>query len=377
MSNSIAQSKSKKELRSVLDSPIQFSGFTGDTMGIKSIKEIRIGLFFPVDSLDKTKNHLINAAELAIREINERGGYDGIPYRLINRWSNDPWGAGSKEMIKLVYKDSVWAVIGSIDGEVTHIAEQIITKAWVPLLSPISADPTLNYIRIPWIFRLPPDFKVQSELLVNQSIKSGRMKDIGLIIESSHDGRVFFEELNDVLCNYHMSPIFYFQVAKDEFDIQFIVNHMNSFSASSIILYLSNKNIVKLLRALETDAQRLTVLIPWIPGLDQNLFAQSFKVDLYFIQPFLRSPNRAYEKFADEFYRNFGSMPTFGAAYTYDAVYILARALQKSGLNRIRLREAISTMSDFQGVTGKVSWDNAGSNIVQPVYQKLPGGLTE
>jgi len=377
MSNSIAQSKSKKELRSVLDSPVQFSGFTGDTMDIESIKEIRIGLFFPVDSLEKTNNQLINAANLAIKEINEKGGYNGIPYRLINRWSIDPWGAGSKEMIKLVYKDSVWAVIGSIDGEVTHIAEQIITKAWVPLLSPISADPTLNYIRIPWIFRLPPDFKVQSELLVTQGIKSGRMKDIGLIIESSHDGRVFAEELNDVLCNNQMSPVFYFQVAKDKFDIQFIVNHMNSFNASSIIVYLSKKNIIKLLRALETGTQQLTVFVPWIPGLDQNLFTQSFKVDLYFIEPFSRSPNGAYEKFADEFYRNFGSIPTFGAAYTYDAVYILARALQKSGLNRVRLREAISTMSDFQGVTGKVSWDNAGSNNVQPVYQRLSGGFTE
>ena len=115
--------------------------------------------------------HLHNAADLAIQEINSSGGYKGLPYKLVKRWSQDPWGAGSKEMIKLIYEDSVWAVIGSQNGENSHIAEQIVTKSFLPLISPLSADPTLNYIGIPWIFRLTPDFKSQAKLIINDGIK--------------------------------------------------------------------------------------------------------------------------------------------------------------------------------------------------------------
>ena len=153
-----AQKDSLQNPKSVLDSPVEFSGWKGNSQTAKMINECRIGFFLPSAKLNRSGQSLLNAANMAIDEINSSKEYTAVPYKLINRWSSDPWGAGSKEMIKLVYVDSVLAVVGSIDGDATHIAEQITTKARLPLLSPISADPTLTYIRIPWIFRLPPDF---------------------------------------------------------------------------------------------------------------------------------------------------------------------------------------------------------------------------
>lgn len=367
----ITQIDSLEKPKGVLDLPVEFSGWKGNSQNAKLIDEIRIGLFLPADSLDKSSQQLIKAANLAIEEINVSGGYNGIPYRLINRWSSDPWGAGSKEMIKLVYRDSVWAVIGSIDGDVTHIAEQIATKAWLPLLSPISADPTLTYIRIPWIFRLPPDYKAQSEVIVNEGIKSGRMENIGLITENSHDGRIFVEELNDVLSNNNISPTFHFEVSKSDLDIQSIVQRTISFNPRSIIICLSNDNIAKLLSELGANKQQMDVSIPWIPGLDCTILAQYYKGDIYLVEPFLRSPNPAYEEFASRYYKRYGSKPTFGAAYTYDAVHILTSALLKSGLNRARLRDVIGGMKEIQGVTGKITWDNGGGNLARPVLRVL------
>jgi len=367
----ITKTDSLEKPKGVLDLPVDFSGWHGSSPSAKSLNEIRIGLFLPADSLNKSGQPLIMAARLAIDEINVSGGYNGIPFKLINRWSSDPWGAGSKEMIKLVYRDSVWAVIGSINGDATHIAEQIVTKAWLPLLSPISADPTLTYIRIPWIFRLPPDYKAQSEVIVNEGIKSGRMENIGLITENSHDGRIFVEELNDVLSNNNISPVFHFEVSKSDLDMQSIVQRTISFNPRSIIICLSNDNIVKLLAELGANKQQMDVSIPWIPGLDYDILAQYYKGEIYLVEPFLRSSNPAYEEFANRYYKRYGSKPTFGAAYTYDAVHILTRALQRSGLNRSGLRDAIGGMKEFPGVTGKITWDNGGGNLARPGLRRV------
>ena len=357
--------------KSVFDAPVDFSGWKGNKQNPQIIKEIRIGLFMPADSLNLLSQQMMRAASMAIEEINLSGGYHGIPYVLINRWATNPWGAGSKEVIKLVYRDSVWAVIGSIAGAATHVAEQIVTKAWLPLLSPISADPTLTYIRIPWIFRLPPDFKAQSEVIVNEGTHTGHLEQVGLITENNHDGHIFAKELNDVMNEMEVFPIFHFEVNSSDLDIQSIVQRMISFHPASIIICLSQDKIIKMLSELEIHKQLIDVFLPWIAGLNGDKLKQYYGGQIYCIEPFLRSNDPIYKVFAGRYQKRYQSKPLFGAAYTYDAVHILARAFQKSGLNRARLRDAIGAMDEIQGVTGKICWDNGGGNQTQPVLRAL------
>jgi ABC-type branched-subunit amino acid transport system substrate-binding protein len=155
-------SEKKPDIPTVFDTPVSFTGKSDSTVHLKNI---RIGVFAPTDSVNPLAAAISNAAALAVGQINSAGGCNGLPFEIITRWADDPWGGGSKKMIKLVYEDSVLAVIGSVDSEATHVAEQIVTKAWLPLISPVSADPTLNYIRIPWMFRLPPNDEEQAKVI--------------------------------------------------------------------------------------------------------------------------------------------------------------------------------------------------------------------
>jgi ABC-type branched-subunit amino acid transport system substrate-binding protein len=197
------------------------------------------------------------------------------------------------------------------------------------------------------------------------------MKDIGLISESTHDGRIFMEELKDVMSLNNITPIFHFEVSKSDLDVQSIVLRTISFNPRSIIICLSNDNMIKMLSELETKKQQIDVSIPWIPGIDCEMLAQYYKGDIYCIEPFLRSPNPTYEEFSSRYQKYYQSKPLFSAAYTYDAVYILTRALRKSGLNRARLRDMIGGMDAIQGVTGKITWDNGGGNQAQPVLREV------
>jgi branched-chain amino acid transport system substrate-binding protein len=371
VSRSIAQTDIAQEPKSVLDLPVEFSGWLRDTTNTLLINEVRIGLFLPKDVQNKSTQALNQAAILAIEEINNKGGYEGLPFRLISRWSNNPWGSGSKEMIKLAYQDSVLAVIGSVNGDATHIAEQIATKAWLPLLSPVSADPTLTNIRIPWIFRLPPDFKAQSQVLLEESSAYIQMKKIGVITENNHDGRTFAEDIIESMGKYKISPEFHFQISPSDLDINSIVQRILSFSPNSIIICLSADNIIKLLDELGNYVNHINILMPWILELNYGEITQFYSGDIYYINPFSRSSNPAYNEFERKYTKSYKQKPSFGAAYIYDAIQLIAKAINKNGLSRTGLRDALSEIEDFEGVTGKIKWDNGGGNISKPVFRML------
>jgi branched-chain amino acid transport system substrate-binding protein len=355
---------------SVFDKEVEFSGWRGNNT-IK-VNAVSIGFFFPVNPDNQINASINNAADLAIDEINKAGGYNGLPFRLIKRWSDDPWGAGSKEMIKLVYQDSVWAVIGSLDGAATHVAEQITTKAWLPLISAVSADPTLNYIRIPWIFRLPPGYQSQARMIVNQGIKAQTLKKVGLITSTNHDGRIFAKEVRDAMKEINQSLLFHFQVNTQLKDLSDIAERMLTFKPDALILLLSEQQIIDNISKLQDNDFSMPLFIPWIPGLDMDLLSEINSGNLYVIKSFSQEDNPAWQSFRDKYYSRYRSIPSASAAFTYDAIHLVVCAIEKTGLNRAAIRDAIFHTDYLSPVTGKISWDNSGGNIFQSmILQKF------
>jgi ABC-type branched-subunit amino acid transport system substrate-binding protein len=355
----------------VLATPVGFSGWTGPTRQPHELDEIRIGVFAPAQGDHPIGGPLHKAASLAIEQINISGGFEGVPLRLVSRWSDDPWRGGSKEMIKLVYEDSVWAVIGSVDGATTHVAEQVVTKAWLPLLSPISADPTLTYIRIPWMFRLPPNDETQAVTIVHDGIQARSLSRVGLISSVDHDGRIFAEEMLKRLGVARLPPAFHLQLSPVNADLAEVARYVQSFRPDGLIVRLLPAEITALLGHLHDVGVEVPAFIPWIPGLSQSELMDRYGGDVLCIQPFAQAGNPAYEAFAHAYQHKYHSQPTPGAAYAYDAVNMLVAAMRESGLNRSRLRDALYEHSGFRGVTGQVAWDNAGGNRTKPVLQIL------
>jgi len=367
----VAQTVAPKAPPSVLDTPVAFSGWQGATLKPEQLDQIRLGLFAPSDRDDPVGGPMLNAAMLAIEEANRAGGLQGVPFELVTRWASDPWSAGSKAVIKLVYRDSVWAVIGSSNGAATHIAEQIATKAWVPLLSPVSADPTLTYIRIPWMFRLPPDDEKQAEVILDDGIRALSLTRIGLITATDHDGRTFAAVMLRQLQAGPLPPAFHFQISLANVDFGEIAQRAMALHPDGIILRLPPAETLTMLDHFRSHEFRVPVFLPWIPGLREQDLTRRYDGGILWVQPFSVATNPRYVTFVHAYQRKYGSRPCASAAYTYDAVRLLVQSLRKSGLNRARLREAIASLGDYQGVTGGVSWDHAGGNQAQPVLRTL------
>ena len=84
--------------------------------------------------------------QLAIEQANARGGYlkRKIPFELVVSNDNGLWGASGNEIIKMAYKDNVWAILGTIDGANTHIAIRVALKAEIVMMNSGDTDPTLD-----------------------------------------------------------------------------------------------------------------------------------------------------------------------------------------------------------------------------------------
>src|SRR5512138_1814951 len=116
------------------------------------VSEVRIGYFGPSDPAHPDGGDMWVAASLAVSEANLAGGYRGRPFRLIARWSDQPWTAGAAHVTRLVLSDNVWAIVGGPDGATTHLAEQITAKTQLALVGPASTDATVNFAGVPWMF---------------------------------------------------------------------------------------------------------------------------------------------------------------------------------------------------------------------------------
>lgn len=358
-------------VRGVLDTPVEYTGWRPPIPVDR--REIRIGLFGPAaDSTDRAGD-LLRGAVLAVEEINADGGIEGTPVRLVQRWSQDPWRGGAKDVTRLVYEDSVLAVIGSINGASTHVAEQVVTKARVPLLSPVSADPTLTYIRIPWIFRLPPSDEAQAEVIVAEGLLAAGVTRVGLVTSTDHDGRVFADVIRARLYGGGIAPLFHLEIPPSAGDDRAVVERILAFRPEALVVRAAPSMLEAVLAALASEGGATKVLVPWIPELDPERLSTPRDPEIWLVRPSAWYAAEGSRAFRNAFRRRHGFAPSVAAAYSYDAVRLIANGLRDGGAGRAELREAIARGSDQRGVAGPYRWDNGGGNVGRPVLERLGG----
>ncbi len=352
----------------MFDDPLTFTGPEGDTVDPSTLKDIPIGLFAPSDESQPAAHAVYRGALLAVEQANIDGGYRGVPFRLVRRWARDPWAAGSKEMINLVYRDNVWAVIAFKDGA-DHIAQQIAAKAHIPVIAPISSVPSLTRTRVPWIFRLPPDDKVQARLLVKNRITNEHLKRVGIISGTGHACRAAGKEITDEMTRHRVPPVFHFNIPPDVPDIRTVVERIRDFRPDGLVLCLQPPVMRKLLKAMQRNGVRCPVSMPWVPGVELKELQTLYKGSLFMVEPFSRT-DPLYQTVNRDFKKRFGVLPTYSAVYAYNAAQMIIRSIRSNGLNRPAIRRGIPVAEK----SATKAPGHEGKNFIFTMTAMLKGG---
>jgi len=347
----------------MLDDPLEFTG--SETLSASAISsgEIVIGIFAPDDENHPVGRALVRGATLAVDQANATGGSDGRPIRLVRRWADDPWGAGSKEVIRLVFEDRAWALIGGPDGASTHVAQQIATKAHIPLIAPVSSDPSLTHTRVPWIFRLPPDDTAQAALLVGEGIAPMKLERIGLLSSTDHDGRTAAAELVATLERAGSPPVFHLEVAPNDIDPADLVARIVAFEPDGLIIRIPRTDLRRVAEDLGAAGLEVPIFLPWIPGLDLRQSPLATPGPVVSVAPFAAPKTCGpYLKLVRAFIERHGEAPTPAAVYGYDAAQILIEAFRSGASGRVELVDRMTKGTPFTGATGTIAWDTGGGN---------------
>ena len=78
--------------------------------------------------------------------------------------------------------------------------------------------------------------------------------------------------------------------------------------------------------------------------------------------------------FSNKFKTKYGVLPDPEAAFSYDALKILALAMEKGGGQSDGIKKALYEIKDYQGVTGETTFDRNG-DVLKPVgFKKVQNG---
>lgn len=346
----------------------------------RTLSEVRIGYFGPSDPAHPRYGNLWRAAQQAIEDANRDGGLAGIPFRLLPAWSEDPWGSGVKQITQLVYRDRVWAIIGGVDGPTTHLAEQVVVKARLALVSPVSTDKTVNLTNVPWMFSLAPNDARIADVLIAEIARRPGDRNLNLITTNDHDAFLLTRELRRAMTEREVRVRHQLEYDPQSRTIDLLVRQCLASQPDDLIIVANAADSLKLIRAVRQGG--FAGCIFGGPDLGRAPFLREVgDAAGEIVFPRLDGEDPATGTSAEPPQPADAAAPQegdpdddFAARQTYDAVYIVTAAIRNAGLSRVEIARAIRQLSPIAGRSGPIAWDAPGSNTRLPTLATIQQG---
>ncbi|HYA14750.1 MAG TPA: ABC transporter substrate-binding protein [Syntrophales bacterium] len=311
-----------------------------------------------------------NAVQLAVDAVNASGGVVGRQIELIIR---DDLGTpdGAKIADHELINAGVVAIIGHATSKETEAALPVIDAAHMVMISPTTSAPQLSGVS-KYFFRVFMTSLPRTQYFAQHIFKSRGLSRIAIIYDTDNAAytksfAVAFSNKFQSLGGKVVAEQGYSSSAKPDFSL--LMSKLRATGAEGLVIIASDFDTAII-------AQR-TRLIGWRVPLFTSGWAQTdilvnnggravegLEIEQsYAIDP--QSPN--YLDFKKRFETRFGRAPSFGAAFGYETVMVLAAALKKTGGKAEGLREALLEIHDFQGLVDTFSFDKNG-DVLRPFY---------
>lgn len=371
--------------------------YHGASVDFTNLTEIRIGWFGPTNLSDSLTGDLWWAADFAIREANGQSAqtnssFASLPFRLVPCWSVDPWGTGVSQLARMVYDEQPLALLGSVDSATTHLAEQVVAKANLPLVSPIATDKSITLAGVSWMFSCAPSDAAIASALVGDivAVLNGKAARSGIPAErdtlktstdrlrccpvtpsrlalltcTDHESRMTAREVMKELSHRGCPSGFRFEVPPGAKAPDQQISALAATHPTAVLVIAGAEDAARLVQGIRAELGSVAIFGSHSMGCTRfrevaSEAAEGVRFPLFF------SPNSA-DTNATSFMARFESernyAPDYAAAFTYDATRLLVEAIRRAGPNRTRIREAITRLSPWPGIAGPIQFDGTGQN---------------
>jgi len=352
---------------------VEYNGAARDVPTVKAseVDEVRIGFLGPIENHpDQALGRMmLSGAQLAIDEANARGGYGGKPFKLMVHNDQALWGASSNEIVKMAYDEKVWAMLGSLGADSTHIALRVSLKAELPIVNSASTDPTIPETIIPWYLATLQDDREQSYTLARRIYTDLGLQKVALLRVNDRYGRFGVLKFKDASRRLGHPVMMEQKYLPGDTDFQRQLRIINESGADAVVLWGDAVPAGTILKQMREMGMKQRVFGSFrVLGDDTLRIAGAAAEGLEVVFPF--DPTRddpVWVAFRQTFEKRFGRQPEVFASLAYDTMNILLDAVCRAGLNRGKIRDALAGLEQYKGVTGQMIFDPNSKNIV-PLY---------
>lgn len=314
------------------------------------------------------------AARLAVEEINARGGVRGRPLALIEHddFANPD---SAVRVAEALYSSEVVAVVGHLFSGTTLAAAPIYNGGARPLvaITPSSSAPEVSDAG-PYTFRMCPSDLAHGAALARWVTDRLQLKQGGVFYLDDDYGRGIRQSFAANLKDRGGRLVGMEPYLGSAPDVGPQLERLAKLQRPQFLFVAGNRpDAESILRG----ARGLKLEVPLLGGdglegiEEAGPLAEGTYVSAAY-HPSLNTP--ANRKFVAAYARKYpeAPVPNQPAAATYDAVYLLARAIEEGGPSRESVRRALDRVGQdagpFEGATGRIAFDSLGDVPDKQVY---------
>ena len=318
-----------------------------------------------------------NTTEMLVDQINENGGINGVPLRVVLADDESSQEKAVQEMNRLINDENVLAVLGSSGTTESLAMKGIANQNQVPLVSAAAAAQVVEPVEeSEWVFKTPQSDRLAVERIYIYLNNAGISK-VGLLTDSNAFGTTGLEELEAAADEYNIEITAKESYNTQDPDMSTQLTNINSSGAEAVIVWGTNP-------APAIIANNLTSLGFDMEYIGSHGIANQSFIDLAedaaegVVIPTGKAlfPDQIPEDdvqydVLNEYYNNyverFDSEPTNFGSYGYDNLMLVVEALKNGATDRESIRDYLENeISDWVGTTGVFNMSPEDHNGLTP-----------
>ena len=318
----------------------------------------------------------VNGIKLALDEINKAGGVLGrqLELRIEDNGSTNPGTVLA--FSKLTSEGGLAAIIGPIRSTQIQAASPTIAKAGVPTMIG-GTDTSLTHVNNPWVFRARPNDSYSSRVIADFGVNTLKLKKWAIVHSTDAFGSGGMKALLEALKAVGVTPVLVQGYTNNSQDFTPIVLAIKKSGADILATYMTNSPDVGIFAK---QMRQLGVNMPWVgsPSIISvtalNLAGEALH-GTYAIADFTTDADEQSRAFTKKYRDKYGINPDTFASWAYDALHILAIAIQKANSTDAEaVRKGILGISGYKGVEGTYVFDQNGDGLHGYSVVKNEGG---
>ncbi|MEB3357184.1 MAG: ABC transporter substrate-binding protein [Synechococcales bacterium] len=322
-----------------------------------------IAVAVPAATAVNPAKELLRGVAQAQQEINESGGINGVPLRVLIASDDNEPAVASNLAQKLVEAQGILGVIGHFGSETTLATSPIYNEGKLVSISPTSTSVRLSSAS-DYVFRTVPSDRFTATTLSRHLINDLDLQNAALYFNAESD---YSQSLNNEFTTSLYADggqvVAEFNLADTGFDAVASVNQALQRGAEAIVLAANTATLDPALQVIVANDGRLALLggdSLYNPKILEEGGAEAEGMVVAVPWILLANPQ---SEFVQTSRRMWGGDVNWRTAMAYDATLALAEAIAQSPtpVTREGIRQALA-VADFavEGATGTVSFLPSG-----------------